>query len=170
MGALPLAGGMLTGQLGVNGGYGKVESYDSNVVLRAMYPANDSNNSRRITMYNKNNKSNVKDALQLNETADGTTSSYYIYGEHNKPIGSYTGNGNTAERMIETGGMGRGLLIYCNYGVALVTPSGGFYGTSNSQFAHFGSEVAAFSDGKLIVKSALNVFNQNGVTYYYQCL
>ena len=86
IGAVPITGATLKGHLGINNGYGKVESYDANVLLRTMYPANDSNNSRRITLYNKNNKDDTRYALQLNETINGATTSYNIYGEHNKDL------------------------------------------------------------------------------------
>ena len=86
IGAVPITGTTLKGQLGINNGYGKVESYDANVLLRTMYPANDSNNSRRITLYNKNNQDDTRYALQLNETINGATTSYNIYGEHNKDL------------------------------------------------------------------------------------
>lgn len=93
-----------------------------------------------------------------------------IHGSHTKPTGSYTGNGSTTSRTITTDGYGKAIVIFSATGVVLVTPSGGFYGYSNSSFGHFPSETAAFYNGVLTIASKHTALNTNGQTYQYQVL
>ena len=121
--------------------------------------------------------------LGVKANADGTIKPYFyqngsvdrdIFHTGNKPTGTYTGNGSKTERTISTGGIGSVLAIWSEYGVALVTPAGGFYGYSGSNFAHFpasgGTHNGSFTNGVLKLAATHDALNRNGVTYRYQVL
>lgn len=95
---------------------------------------------------------------------------YRIFDECSKPTGSYTGNGSSTSRTIETGGLGNVLAIYSSTGVVLVTPKGGFYGYNNSSFSHFPYDTAHFINGVLTIASTHTTLNTNGQEYTYQVL
>ena len=105
---------------------------------------------------------------------DGATSSLrYLLHEGNKPSGSYTGNGDATERIINTGGIGRAILIYGagatdNY-FAIVTYHGAIvkYGTTITALP---SGEIVFSEGVLYIRTTNVSLNNNYATYNYQVL
>ena len=107
-----------------------------------------------------------------NNTFDNT---YTIFGKHNKPSGSYTGNG--AKRTINIGGIGKCVYIYASDGTiqAFATDKTGF----GWEFSLNGSATdieivntdVSYTDGYLyILNSSNDSLNARGVTYYYQVL
>ena len=127
----------------------------------------DSTEKRRgFGIYNRNYSADKATAFRF---FDGSAP-YYAHGEHNKTTGEYTGNGSSATRVINTGGIGKVLAMYGAKGVVIVTPSGGFYGTGGSGFAHFAHSVAMYEDGVLTLNTANSVLNANGVNYNYKCI
>lgn len=98
----------------------------------------------------------LSEAFLLNTVIGKAQKSYRIYGEHNKPSGSYTGNGSATQRTIDVGGIGEVVIIYSGSGVEIVTRRD--------------RAEAAYSNGVLTIASTANSLNANGVTYYYQVL
>ena len=102
-------------------------------------------------------------------TRNGTA--YPIFGEHNKPVGSYTGNGST-ERHITTGGIGNALILWStdNYDFgALIIPSGAMFfrgGTLQTT----GKSVCYFENGSLHIYGNYITLNETNKTYNYQVL
>ena len=117
--------------------------------------------------YSKNASLEVNAEYQKVSFLDTNQNVYNIYGEHNKPFGSYTGNGSATKREIAIGGIGYALLIHSQYGFVLATPSGSIIRMDSSITA---TSNAYYMNGKLTITSTDNNLNENGITYYYQCL
>lgn len=87
-----------------------------------------------------------------------------LFGEHNKPSGSYTGNGSTAERKISVGGIGNWIGIWNNtngFQTAIIGRGGGF-ANDNGTFTPLTRAEARFQNGELIIASSNACLNKNG--------
>lgn len=93
-----------------------------------------------------------------------------MFGEHNKPRGTYTGDGSSATREIATGGFGKFIIIDSDYGLAFVGPNGGFTVNSSGTVTRVSVNEAYYYDGKLTLKTTNPALNTNGGTFIYQCL
>ena len=101
----------------------------------------------------------------LRITVAGTT--YTLHGTHNKPSGSYTGNGSSESRTISTGGIGNVCFIW-GYGYSgYVTPAGMFSISTTSSGYYYSPDIT-FKDGAITMASESNYVNKSGVTYNYQ--
>lgn len=135
---------------------------------------NDSNR-RQIILRNASHETSpaLADALLLNTVIESKQVAYRLFGQHNKPSGSYTGNGSAAARTIDVGGIGKFVAVYSNNAgtspALIVTPLGAF-GKNSSGVKALGYNDVRFADGVLTVASADNDVNANGKTYYYQVL
>lgn len=102
----------------------------------------------------------------------------HLFGEHNKPRGTYTGNGSSSVRYIETSGIGSLLLIYSDDGSAIVSPVGALILTADGKvesLAHrpdltIPNDTAVFIDGVFVMYTNNISLNKSGQTYYYQVL
>lgn len=87
----------------------------------------------------------------------------------NKPSGSFTGNGSSAARTIETGGIGNCVMISSSNGSAILTDGssiiiqGGGLTPVNYGAAHIES-------GVITLATSHESLNASGTTYYYQVL
>jgi hypothetical protein len=92
----------------------------------------------------------------------------------NKPSGQYIGNGSTAERTIQIGGNGDGLLITCGSGnriMMFVTGYGAIYkNAADTTIQGLSWSDVMFTEGNLKIKGKYDVLNINGAVYYYQVL
>lgn len=135
----------------------------------------DPQNVRIITRYNGiareyffgDASKNLAETIRFYDVSSGVGKFYNIFGEHNKPSGSYTGNGSATSRTINIASIGAGILIISDNGMAIVTSAGAImgYGTTISGL---GSGTVTFKDGVLTLKTADNKLNANGVYYDYQ--
>jgi len=105
----------------------------------------------------------------LAETLNEATKYYTLFGEHNKPTGTYTGNGDATQRIIETGGKGYGAIITCANGTALLFNSSGLAFNPN------GIEVIPYAEGKgvgssITLATTHRLLNAEGVTYTYRII
>lgn len=178
-GFLPLSGGTLSGELALqtriklnSGGKNRasIENWGTGeTILRSIA---DDNSGRYLALKEKTLTENAAQCLQLVEfVEDGSwVNGYYLYGEHNKPLGSYTGNGSATSRTIDTGGIGNVLLIHCIHGTALVTSSGAFLNTGGGTLTGLNYEQVHFTDGVLTLATTNSILNANGITIYYQVL
>jgi len=178
VGALPLSGGTLTGSLLIN----NLDSYYAIKKGRIINDVNlyltlgvGSNGSTVLEHYTEDTLDarmeldceNGKPTLNLCSAVDSGVSQ--IYGEHNKPSGSYVGNNQ--ERDINIGGIGDVLLIMGedDY-TALITPYDNLYVNTKNVSSSVNSAVAAtFSDGVLHITQT-TLFNTSGITYRYYVL
>lgn len=121
---------------------------------------------------NESTSPNLENALQLQDAINGTSKYYNIFGEHNKPSGTYSGNNGS--QTIDTGGLGDVILVQLTGsggGFALVTKSGaiGKLNSNNSVFALADTE-AKFIGGVLTLNSSNYAVNRSGYGYNWQVL
>jgi hypothetical protein len=98
---------------------------------------------------------------------NGNSTYYDLFGTHNKPSGTYTGNGSDT-RSITVGGVGNVLLVYQTSIQAwgLVTSKGICTVAGDDNIVGF-DDTITFKDGVLKTRGDLNL---SGKTYYYQVL
>jgi len=95
---------------------------------------------------------------------------YIVHHEGNKPGGSYTGNGSSAGRTIDTGGIGNMLAVTSVNALALVTPAGAVQFNSTTSAVNYCPKTEInFADGVLTISTA-SFLNTNGGIYAYQVL
>jgi hypothetical protein len=91
-----------------------------------------------------------------------------LHGSHNKPMGTYEGNGEP--RTIETGGLGSVIYISNNkYGSFIMVGSGGIL-QNNNGVVTIPHEEANFWEGVLSIKVEETKLNEIGESYRYQVL
>jgi hypothetical protein len=164
---LPLTGGTLTGAtLGLNNGNGNITADSSQTKIETKV---DSNNYRVFGIVNNSAASNVKDAVQLIDRTNGIEKGYSIFGDHNKPSGSYTGNGSAASRTIDIGSTVNAVLLFNNSGSSsgIITAVGGIFWNGTTVVSSANIKVAGSS---LVITGVDDYFNANGVTYSFQSL
>lgn len=94
-----------------------------------------------------------------------------IYGDHNKPGGTYTGNGDATSRTIDIGGKGALLVITSDIGTALVTARGAIcHERTGTAVTGVVSWEVEFQNGKLKITTTNTLLNKNQQKYYYQVL
>lgn len=93
-----------------------------------------------------------------------------IFGEHNKPSGSYTGNGSATRRTIAINAIGKRVSITGSNGtMAELNDKGGYYKSGTTMVA-FNVNTAYFSGADIVLNTAIDALNANSVTYTYQTL
>ncbi len=184
VGALSVTGGKLSGGLSIeksspelllkhtDTGRFMLLSVNSDNIMKLSNVTDGSN--RTVIMLN-DETADINELIKLRKTQAGDTNEYILFGEHNKPSGSYVGNGSSAERYIATGGLNGGncgaVLIYSENGTVLLTrgysPGFGSGGTSV-----FSQDIAGVSstEGRIFLKTTNTMLNKSGVTYYYRVL
>ncbi len=126
----------------------------------------------RLQTTNSDGRVALPDIIQLQDLRGGTLKQYRILGDHNKPTGSYTGNGSATARTINVGGIG-GWLGVCSgsYIIGIITQNGAmFFNTTNSTVKCFPVAQAKYISGVLTISSADDLLNKNGSAYHYQVL
>lgn len=94
-----------------------------------------------------------------------------VFHEGNKPFGSYVGDGIENERIIDTKGIGRLILVYNPYHFSFVTPEGALVvKLTTGAVSWIESTKSYFLNGKLGLHTANAAFNEVDVTYYYQVI
>jgi len=153
----------------LNGGYSRWYNYKTGTQFEQMDAPRDSSNRTGILLYSLN--TTLRKAIGLFRSTSGSTKNYDIYGGHNKPIATYTGNGSSASRTISTGGLGYAVLIWSENGMAIVTPTGVVKKTATgTSVSGLGESACKFGDGVLTIASTDTCLNANGITYNYQVL
>lgn len=178
IGAFSKSGGTISGNLGIstNAPYilfsntsesatqvGYMQLSDNGRLIFINRDKSDSAKTTQLSLY--------PDTTSLNEVfrlyASGK--SHIIFGTHNKPTGTYTGNGSATSRTIATGAIGNNVLIESTNGCAILTgncwigwtPTSAKYGMYSTAHGNNGTITLATSDALL---------NANGVEYRYQYL
>lgn len=162
---LPLTGGTLSGDLRL--GNSMIVCTD---IMNAFYICGDRNRYNALLIEGVDEYP-VQTAFRVARYDGGVYNSYPIFGENNKPFGSYTGNGSASKRTIDTKGIGRLLLVYKEGSdiAALVTPQGALVkNIGEADGTQAGS--AFFVNGVFTIATTSAYFNQSGATYYYQVI
>lgn len=177
---LPLTGGTLSGNLTISKvfpelllRYTDLENFLDLFMASDgwLYLQNrtDGNNNQSIIV--KKQSDSIDEAVKLYRRVNRTANSYSLFGEHNKPSGSYTGNGSATSRTIQTGGLGDAVLVISKTKSTslIVTPSGAF-GKTGGSIGYFGYDTAHFENKILTIASTDVALNANTVTYTYRVL
>lgn len=111
----------------------------------------------------------LKDTLQVLRYIGGASKLYNVHHAGNKPQGTYTGNGSSTSRTVDTGGIGNLLLIWKTdaIGQIIVGPNGALVIGENSIKLN---EDVTYANGVLTIASSSSNFNGSNATYNYQCL
>lgn len=174
---LPLTGGTLSGMFGLvhkvgimhNGVQtGSIENWGSETIVTAA--ENASAERHYISIGNPVAGALRANTLMLYHLKNGVYTKKAIYGEHNKPNGSYTGNNSATSRTIDVGGIGELVVIVSNTGMALVTgrgaicmnrETGAVSGLKSYEINY------DYSTGKLTIATN-NAFVNSSQTYWYR--
>ena len=158
--ALPVnGGGTVDGWLEVKGGYQGPLSINSTTddILVVLPFMKKGVMQGALGMLDKNNP------IFLDVDGNGKT----LLHTGNKPTGSYIGNGDATQRVINLGAIGNVCVVYntdTTLGLVFVT-SKGCYLLDGSRY-----EDMSFLNGNLYIMSARDNVNKSGTTYYYQVL
>ncbi|MBR5584080.1 MAG: hypothetical protein IKW21_06090 [Lachnospiraceae bacterium] len=160
---LPLSGGNVDGLVKfLYGGVGEMYLFTHSIGGRLRY----------------DNKQGIADLILTNENLrymrdkNGVTSTYELLHTGNKPTGTYTGNGETGERVFQVGGIGSVCHI-STYNHTLFVTSRGAIGVQNVNGASpiaFGSNQVVYTNGMIVVYDGNSFYNAEGSTYTYQVL
>lgn len=154
----------------------KGEKFDYGVILSDFGGKSESEGVSLLLSYKNivENSSPIY-ALRLTSVMGGVANYYNIFGEHNKPTGTYKGNGSVDQRTISVGGTGNVLCIYGSAsGMAIVTPVGCLMGSSAQPGCKFQSKSSGygawFVNGILTIKTNDTALNYNSSDYTYYVL
>ena len=137
-------------------------------VLRNANKDGDNSNYRDLRLLNSDYTSEIKNALRLFDMVSGASKSYILFGEHNKPSGSYTGNGSAANRTIETGAISGSLLyVIGSTGAGIVTTQGAILVSYEGTLVGVKRSEAKYNNGVLTLATTNAILNGDGTTIYY---
>lgn len=136
----------------------------------AIYNRQDNNNL--VALYLNAETGNANTCFRLSRKAGGVSTTYDILHTGNKPSGSYTGNGSATARTIDTGGIGKAVLIWSptSTTIAVVTNNAGALCKTETTVKALKNSACAFDAGTLTLATNDETLNANGVTYTYQVL
>lgn len=175
VGALPLTGGTLSGILVQNGGhtiFDGSESFSSWCIPKNI---GDADNRFNLTCYKH---ALISDRLILEDTTNGSTTQFRIFGEYNKPSGTYTGNGDATERVI-VAPMSSVYSVFVLYGdswLGFVYAQGAVFISGTTVKSFDKNAIRTIYDNTnpentgIKITSTDSMFNGNGKTYRYHML
>ena len=135
---------------------------------------NRKDNSSYTSLYINKETVDLYKMVRVEVCTNGSKTAYNIFGEHNKPSGSYTGNGSSTTRTINIGGVGNILYISSPYGFGFVTADGGFFVQASydttAYVVSYSSSYIKFVDGVLTIESSSSYINSSSYTYTYRVL
>ena len=173
--AVNKAGDTMTGTFAVENSDPRVHLKNNNIDSRFGVFELDANAALHVSNWKSGDTTGLKlqptsrvslaQALQL--VINGSNS-YDLFGAHNKPTGSYTGNGSATSRTISVGGIGEILVIYTGGRVGFVGYNGGvIFNYSEAKATYFTEEQINFRAGVLTLASDNTQVNTNGTIYNY---
>lgn len=187
---LPLAGGTLSGRLEIyrnDNNYPDIrllsKDKTSGIILERQ-----ANGSLTIYMRKDINSGNdqvqfylaswddeiypIYNLIRVRKTVNGVAKTYRVFGDHNKPHGTYTGNGSPSKREINIGGMDSNYCLAIKGGdcFTIVSNAGVLCVTNQGSFVSVPVEQVMFLNGVLTLNTIKDCANKNGETYYYQVL
>lgn len=175
MGALARDGSnAMTGDLHIDGGTNDLSLYVDRVYNGVKYSANAGVFPEGNPYFGRRKNGALESYLFIKDKElrfNSETGGIYAEVLHtgNKPSGSYTGNGSEAERTIPLNTIGGAILITSAKGTAIVTGGNGI-GASGGSVEALAYQVAHMTSGGMVMKTANNLLNANGITYNYRVL
>lgn len=186
VGALPLDGSVpMSGKLRSIKKNGTIGMNSSDSAMR-IDGGTSYNDGAFLSLHGVNENSSDKGAFQLvangdkrielRGRVDGTLkwNNGNIFGEHNKPSGSYTGNGSSTTREVNiySNVSIRNMILAIKGGghLTLVSNAGVLCVSSTGTSMSVGVDKAMFNNGILTLKTNYDCLNKSGETYYYQVL
>lgn len=165
LGVLPLDGSVpMSGALKLGNGFSHFNSFAYGTIIDVL--PSDLNYNKRFSLWLKPSDT-VALAYSLNLFDGENSKEYKIFGEHNKPSGSYTGNGSAAERKITADAIG-GNVIITRDGYSTLLMQQGAISLHNGTVT--GIQDVWTEGGGFKLKTTNVALNENGVTYYYRYL
>ncbi len=89
--------------------------------------------------------------------------------DKNKPMGTYSGNGNLTRRAINASGFGNVIVVYSQLGIAIVTPNGAIVTENGGTSTYLSSTEAMYLNGVMTLATTNKTLNASGYTYSYEC-
>ena len=171
-GYLPLTGGTITGNyFGMADHYGYVYANGDETKIGAHNTQEKSPTDERALTIRTSAKTELAKAFYFKDKVNGTTKDYFIFGEHNKPSGTYTGNGSATERTINIGGFCGAVLVTSTSGAAILMSTGGIgQAGSTLKGIAWGQGYYNVGGSKLVIKTDDALLNANGTTYAWRAL
>lgn len=174
VGAVALDGSeKMTGSLKIKG-YGEIDASSTLAYFKAI---KDINNFRYLRVINPLlTDYTLEKSLQYSNVAGGSEKVYDLFGTHNKPAGSYTGNGSATNRTIAVGGLGEVMSITSDTGMALVTNRGAIcLNRQTGAVSGLKSWEVNYTNGVLTIATTSDFVNKSGYisesgSYWYQVL
>lgn len=182
-GALPIGGGTLAGNVNIKkrfptvwfefpdaGNQGFVQLVEHAISIGARMKAGIQDNQRSLLISDPDIY-DLFGALKVRERFNGgDQQDYFVFGEHNKPTGSYTGNGSTTSRNVDIGGLGDMLSITSDIGMALVSNRGAIcMDRQTGVVSGLKSWEINYKEGELTIATNSDFVNGSR-TYWYQAL
>lgn len=158
----------MSGSLKINNGTGEVSS-DENANTLVSYSDTETDDKRVLALCNKNFKE-LKESVRLMDKTNNSQTYFQIYGGHNKPTGTYSGNGSTTQRTISTGGIGKVVLIFSGNGVVIATPYGGFAINNSGTASFLATSKIYTNEDSIIITTDSALVNGSGKSYPYYVL
>ena len=172
VGALSLAGGTTTGRIFLNNGYAEIRGILPYVMLTSYKNKKDEENKTELRIRHTDDVAHRVDLVVKDTDRPNDEGEYTLYGEHNKPQGTYSGQSGTESQILQIGGVGGTVLITSSLGdISFVTSAGVRSLLRNTNyFSDLSATAAYYMGGKLTVKNSTPGISEDGVSYRYQVL
>lgn len=161
------SGGIINGNVSVkttDNGYGTLKKNHSA----------DVDYGTQVVDTDKNGNTAHVDVSALYGTVSFTASDnvpYQMFHEGVKGFNDYIGNGSATQRVIDTKGIGRLLLVYNTSYFSFVTPEGALViKLSDGSISWIDCGKVFYVNGKLNIINTNAAFNESGTTYHYQVI
>lgn len=183
VGALPIEGGTVSGDIvvtaektasfrAVSNKYNRRSTFQNDG--NSTYVLNGSLDSSDYSGFTIDSQASLVNKFLVCDKPNGGSIEYYkLFGEHNKPYGSYTGNGSvTARQIFHSGMLKRMIIITGNDWITFVPyeACSVSINCTSGQIVSHGWNVTAGSGRDISIKTDSPSVNANGVTYRYWLL
>lgn len=173
-------GGTITGVLRVAGGSGHIEADANHINITAYSERNNTTNRNSLLVLNDTYlntiKTDYKDAVKFRHVVGDQTSDYTIWGNHNKPTGTYQGQkwadynySQSNPRKIHVGGIGKVVMVSNEDYTIFIHSNGAFY-FGYSTYGYIYPSNMQFVNGEILMYNTNSVYNKVGSIYTYQLL
>ena len=172
VGALPIVGGTMSGNnIYMANGYSRFYGSNLETAMMSFDVAEDHTNRRSLELFNSY-KPEIAEALLLCDRVNNVSTFYRLYGEHNKPSGSYYGDNTTNTRTINIGGVGDILVVTYEAHISFVHSKGAvcFYTDGRTDIQTYSASIVSFANGIFTTKTNSGFFNGGGCQYKWRLL
>ena len=154
------------------GGFSEIVTEETNVLLKSKNAKDSDANFRGLYIANSKAQTDIGQATKLFDRVNNTYAYYDLFGEHNKPEGSYYGDNKTDTRIISIGGIGNIIAITYDAHFSLVHSKGAvcFYTDGRTDIQTYSANAISFENGVLTIKTNIGFFNGGGCQYKWQLL